>query len=79
MACLNVGWKKLKKYYEITDLNPSYIMAVFLNPHYRQLWFEDHWLHEYITFAYKVIDEQYAAAKRLYNTNAPERSSSTSP
>jgi hypothetical protein len=42
MACLNDGWKKLKKYYEITDLNPSYIMVVFLNPHYRQLWFEDH-------------------------------------
>jgi hypothetical protein len=42
MACLNLGWKKLQKYYQITDLNPSYIMAVFLNPHYRQMWFEDH-------------------------------------
>ena len=42
MACLNVGWLKLKKYYEITDLNPAYIMAVFLNPHYRQVWFEEH-------------------------------------
>jgi hypothetical protein len=42
MACLDKGWKKMKKYYEITDLDPSYIMAVFLNPHYHQIWFEDH-------------------------------------
>ena len=42
MASLNVGWLKLRKYYEVTDLNPAYIMAVFLNPHYRQIWFEDH-------------------------------------
>ena len=42
MACLNVGWLKLKKYYGITDLNPAYIIAVFLNPHYRQVWFEEH-------------------------------------
>lgn len=42
MASLNVGWLKLRKYYQITDLNPSYIMAVFLNPHYRDVWFEDH-------------------------------------
>jgi hypothetical protein len=42
MASLNVSWLKLRKYYQITDLNPSYIMAVFLNPHYRNVWFEDH-------------------------------------
>jgi hypothetical protein len=42
IASLNVGWLKLRKYYQITDLNPSYIMAVFLNPHQRQSWFEDH-------------------------------------
>jgi hypothetical protein len=41
MASFNVGWKKLQKYYKITDLNSSYIMAVFLNPHLRS-WFKDH-------------------------------------
>jgi hypothetical protein len=39
MASLNLGWLKLRKYYQITDLNPAYIMAVFLNPHYRLSWF----------------------------------------
>jgi hypothetical protein len=42
MTCLNVGWLKLKKYYSKTDPNPAYIMAVFLNPHYRQRWFKHH-------------------------------------
>lgn len=75
MASLNVGWLKLRKYYQITDLNPSYIMAVFLNPHYRHLWFEDHWEPAFVNFALTIIDQQYAAAKRLYNIDAPERSS----
>jgi hypothetical protein len=78
MACLNIGWKKLKKYYAKTDLDPSYIMAVFLNPHYRQIWFEQHWEPAFITYALTKIDEEYAAAKRQYDTDAPERSS-TSP
>lgn len=77
-ACLNAGWLKLRKYYQLSDLNPAYIMAVFLNPHHRDVWFEDHWLPKDYKAAMKVIDQQYAAAKRLYNTDAPERSS-TSP
>jgi hypothetical protein len=35
MASLNVGWLKLKKYYAKTDLNLAYLIAVFLNPHFR--------------------------------------------
>jgi hypothetical protein len=42
ITCLNIGWKKLIKYYCKTDLNPAYIMAVFLNPYYCQFWFEEH-------------------------------------
>lgn len=80
IASLNVSWLKLRKYYRITDLNPAYIMAVFLNPHYRHLWFEDHWSPTDIAFAVKTVEEQYAKAKREYNTDAPipERAS-TSP
>jgi hypothetical protein len=37
MACLNISWLKLKKYYAVTDLNPAYILAVFLNPYYCQI------------------------------------------
>jgi hypothetical protein len=79
MACLNVGWLKLKKYYEITDLNLAYIMAVFLNPYYRQIWFEEHWAltPEFVKIARTTVDQEYATVKRTYNTDAPDRSSSS--
>jgi hypothetical protein len=32
---VNLGWIKLNQYYTKTDLNPAYILAVFLYPHYR--------------------------------------------
>jgi hypothetical protein len=76
MASLNVGWKKLQKYYKITDLNSSYIMPVFLNPHLRS-GFKDHWQPVFVTYAMMKIDPEYITAKRLYNINAPERSLTT--
>ena len=79
MACLNLGWKKLIKYYRKTDLSPAYIMAVFLNPHFRQHWFEQHWSSEFVTATMATIKEQYANAQRLYNIDAPVRSSISPP
>jgi hypothetical protein len=75
IACLNVGWLKLRKYYQKTDLNPAYIMAVFLNPHYRIRWFEEHWSKDFVKHAEGVIEKQYNAAKRAHNIDAPERAS----
>jgi hypothetical protein len=81
IASLNVGWLKLKKYYEITDLNPAYITAVFPSPHYRHILFEDNWAATpaFVEFARTTVDKQYAAAKRSYNIDAPERSSTSPP
>jgi hypothetical protein len=41
IAYLNVRWIKLRKYYQKTDLTLAYIMAMFLNPHYKYGWFEE--------------------------------------
>jgi hypothetical protein len=41
IACLNIGWMKLCKYYQKTDFTLAYIMAMFLNPHYKYGWFEE--------------------------------------
>jgi hypothetical protein len=71
MTCLNIGWKKLIKYYRKTDLNPAYIMAVFLNPHYRQFWFEEHWTAPFSDAAMVTVKEQFLVAQRLYNIDAP--------
>jgi hypothetical protein len=79
MACLNLGWKMLIKFYRKTDLDPAYMMAVFLNPHYRQHWFEQHWDSEFVAAAMVTTKQQYAAVQRLYNIDAPVRSSISPP
>ncbi|KAM0708844.1 hypothetical protein Q7P35_005497 [Cladosporium inversicolor] len=77
IASLNVCWTKLRKYYQATDLNPFYIMAVFLNPYHRDFWLEDHWEPAFVTFVLTITEQQYVAAKRLYNIDAPERKSAS--
>jgi hypothetical protein len=78
MASLNVGWMKLRKYYQKTDLTPAYIMAVFLNPHYKYGWFEEHWESVFVTAAETTIKAEFQAAERLHNIDALVRTS-TSP
>jgi hypothetical protein len=78
MASLNVGWLKLRKYYQKTDLNPAYVMAVFLNPHFRHEWFEEHWDPIFVTVAKTTVKAQFQVVQRLHNIDAPVRTS-TSP
>jgi hypothetical protein len=59
IASLNVRWMKLRKYYQKTDLTPAYIMAVFLNPHYRYGWFEEHWESAFVTVAKAIIKAEF--------------------
>lgn len=72
---VNLGWQKLDRYYAKTDLNPAYIMAVFLHPHYRQHWFEAHWKRDDCESAADVVNAVYMDAKRRYNTCVPRRTS----
>jgi hypothetical protein len=67
------------KYYGKSDQNPAHIMAVFLNPHYRQHWFKYHWHSDFVKFAMDTIEEEYKAALRIYNADAPTRSSISPP
>jgi hypothetical protein len=78
MASLNVGWMKLRKYYCKTDLTLAYIMAVFLNLHYKYGWFEEHWESAFVTAAKATIKAEFQVAERLYKIDALVRTS-TSP
>lgn len=40
---LNNAWKKLDKYYLLTDKSPAYVLAVVLNPQYKWKYFEKMW------------------------------------
>jgi hypothetical protein len=43
LACVNLGWKKLNKYYELSDTSPAYRLSVFLHPSHKMAWFERSW------------------------------------
>jgi hypothetical protein len=43
LACVNLGWKKLNKYYELSDTSPAYRLSVFLHPSHKMAWFERNW------------------------------------
>ena len=34
-ACVNLGWKKLNKYYRLSERTSAYRAAIFFNPRYR--------------------------------------------
>jgi len=43
LACVNLGWKKLNKYYELSDTSPAYRLSVFLHPSHKMARFERSW------------------------------------
>ena len=43
LTCINLGWKKLNKYYELSDGCPAYCLSVFLHPSHKMAWFERNW------------------------------------
>nr|OQO30194.1 hypothetical protein B0A51_11590 [Rachicladosporium sp. CCFEE 5018] len=42
-AAIYLGWKKLSKYYQLSDQTPAYRVAIMLHPHYKLDWFQKHW------------------------------------
>lgn len=66
-ACINLGWKKLAKYYSLTDRTPVYIASVALHPHFKMRWFEKHW--QGLTFEARK-GKSKAASKELWTDRA---------
>ena len=64
-SCVNLGWKKLDKYYGLSDITFAYRMAIFLHPHLKMAWFERHWgcKPAWIDAAKDAIDNAYQLAK----------------
>lgn len=42
-AITNLGWKKLKKYYILSDKIAAYPAAIAFHPHYKMRWFRRNW------------------------------------
>jgi hypothetical protein len=71
-TCVNLGWKKLDKYYGMSDNTFAYRTAIFLHPHLKMAWFERHWACRpaWIDAAKDAIDEAYALAKTRWPQDA---------
>lgn len=42
-ACISLGWKKLDKYYRLSDSTSAYRAAILVHPHCKMGWFDKHW------------------------------------
>ncbi|KAM0705434.1 hypothetical protein Q7P35_008224 [Cladosporium inversicolor] len=68
LACVNLGWKKLDKYYALSDATPAYRLAIFLHPCFKRRWFERHWMGKtaWLESADEVMKRAWQYAKRRW-------------
>jgi hypothetical protein len=62
-AAINLGWKKLDKYYSLTDNTPAYRAAIFIHPAKKMAWFEHKWKEQHPQW----IDDAKDAVNSLYD------------
>lgn len=67
-ACVNLGWKKLDKYYNLSDRTAAYRLAIFFHPCFKRRWFERHWKDKkaWLQSADEVVNKAWEGAKRRW-------------
>jgi len=81
-ACINLGWKKLDKYYRLSDSTSAYRAAILVHPHCKMGWFDKHWgsSHpEWISAAKKAVQESFYGYERRFSDEVAAASSSSPP
>jgi hypothetical protein len=68
---VNLSWSKLNQYYHKTNLNPAYIMAIFLHPHFKLAWFKKHWSGFEYNKAVAYVHNEYSHAKERFIERNP--------
>jgi hypothetical protein len=72
-AAINLGWKKLDKYYNLSDNTPAYRAAIVIHPSKKMAWFEAKWKEEHpqwITDAKDTVTSLYNEYKRQHADEA---------
>ena len=59
ISMINTGWRKMDKYYNLTDSSPAYIAGVILDPNLKWQYLEEHWILKEIKGAKKVLKEYW--------------------
>ena len=81
-AAINLGWKKLNKYYTLSDDTTAYRAAIYLNPRFKMAWFERKWSSIHPAWVHdvrRVMEDQYKRYERLYPQPTAEDSLFTLP
>lgn len=55
--CCNSGWKKLNKYYSLTERSPVYIAALVLCPQWKWEYIDNNWPAHWIPLAKAQMQE----------------------
>jgi hypothetical protein len=74
-AMINLGWKKLRKYYVLSDKTAAYRAAIALHPHYKMRWFKRNWSdmtddktgESWVELAREAIEGLYEEYERRYS------------
>ena len=56
-AMLNAGWRKMNKYYKLTDESPAYIAAIVLNPNLKWQYIRHNWEADWIPAAEAIMED----------------------
>ena len=59
IAMINAGWRKIDKYYRLTDSSPAYIASVILDPNLKWQYLEQHWTSKEINGGKKILKEYW--------------------
>jgi hypothetical protein len=71
--CINSGWSKLDKYYELTSDSPAYIAALVLNPAFKWEYIEKIWPNDWIPQARESVAGLWKSKYRpITSTQVPD-------
>ena len=59
ISMVNARWKKIDKYYNLTDSSPAYIASIILDPNLKWQYLEEHWTSKEIKGAKKILKEYW--------------------
>lgn len=61
--CCSAGWRKIDKYYSLTDDSTAYMAAVVLDPSHKWIYFEENW----VDFGPEVLKNARITLDKFYN------------
>lgn len=62
-AMINAGWRKMNKYYKLTDESPAYVAAIILNPNLKWAYLNYYWKPDWVAKAKALMKSLWSEYK----------------